>query len=194
MKHRAKISLAWSGIAVLLIAVSQVLIDAKRGRPFSDAAAGVLPWVLMWPLFFLLVLLMTSWRRLSAKSYEIVADFMARRSASGASAGERCPQCGFPNPRSAVHCVRCRRRLRQVEVIHVLETLPGARQSVPSLLYALAVLLSLGGGAVTLVLIGQERFLESEIVMIGGFLAGTAVSLVAFFLLIRIWVRLRARH
>ncbi len=60
-----------------------------------------------------------------------------------------------------------------------LGLLPGAQRSLPSVLYVLALPVSAVAGGVVLYLIGEERIREHPWLMIGSFMAGCSISLVA---------------
>jgi hypothetical protein len=62
-------------------------------------------------------------------------------------------------------------------LLYLVDLLPGARESGPAVAYALAIPVAVASGVLTLALIGEERFLGREVVMIGGFLGGAAAGL-----------------
>ena len=82
---------------------------------------------------------------------------------------------------------------RNREVVHIVDLLPGARESLPSVVYVVTVIGSFLFGAGTVVLIGlvDQELLQKDSYLIGGFLVGASASLLGFFTLIRIWVNRR---
>lgn len=93
-------------------------------------------------------------------------------------------------------CARCGTRFRAIEVVHFVELLPGARESVPSVLYVIAVVTSfvLGGVAVAIVGLVDEELLQNDTWLIGTFLLGAGGALFALFALIGAWARRRSRR
>jgi hypothetical protein len=191
MRRRWKAAAIWSTVATLVIMGLQVLVDSRAP---SVSVNDVTWWLLLWPIFFLAIWILTSWRELYKQGFELGADWEARRAAAGPTPPVEavCPRCGFANAKMAVHCTGCGLLLKQIEVVHVVELLPGARQSVPSALYVVAIVGSFCVGGLTLALIGQERFLDNDVLMIGGFMGGTTAALLLFLGLLRLWVHRRA--
>ena len=87
---------------------------------------------------------------------------------------------------------RLPRRRQADDFLGLLDALPGARENVPSVLYLLAIPTAIGFGALTLALIGEERFLDDATLAVGGFVGGASVSLVLYDLALKAWVRRRA--
>lgn len=83
---------------------------------------------------------------------------------------------------------------RSREVVHIVDLLPGARESLPSVVYVLSVIGSFILGGVTVALIGlvDQELLQRDGFLIGGFLFGAGASLFGFFALIRMWVTRRS--
>jgi hypothetical protein len=100
-----------------------------------------------------------------------------------------CPQCRINNPSTELMCRACGTPLRDVHLVDPLERLAGAQHSVPSVLYVGAVVASVGVGAITLYLIGEDRFLENLWLLVGGFMGGVTVSLTLFVFLISRWAK-----
>ena len=86
---------------------------------------------------------------------------------------------------------RLPRRRQADDLLGLLDVLPGARESLPSVLYVLAVPTAIAFGALTLALIGEERFLDSPALAIGGFVGGASISLVLYYLALKAWVQRR---
>lgn len=82
---------------------------------------------------------------------------------------------------------------RRRDVVHIVDLLPGARESLPSAVYVVAVIASFILGGVTVALIGlvDQELLQDDRFLIGGFLFGASASLLGFFALIRVWVNRR---
>lgn len=85
------------------------------------------------------------------------------------------------------------KNFRNREIVHIVDLLPGARESLPSVVYVGAVIGSFIFGGVTVALIGlvDQELLQEDGFLIGGFLVGAAASLLGFFALIRTWVNRR---
>ena len=131
------------------------------------------------------------------RAQEMDAAREARRAVSGPVVpdGAACPRCGSFNPPVAIHCILCGLQLKNVEVVHWAELLPGARESLPSVLYVVAVLLSFVIGGLVVALIGfwNRDLLQENWVLIGGFFLGAGAGLLGSFALIRSWVSRRSR-
>lgn len=81
----------------------------------------------------------------------------------------------------------------QHENVHWVENLPGAQESLPSVVWVVAFVASfiLGGVAVALIGLVDQELLQNDTYLIGGFLVGAGGSLLAFYALIRAWVSRR---
>jgi hypothetical protein len=190
---RWKPALLWSSVAVAIIIGLQVYVDHSRGVSLRGSLGEAQMWLTFWPIFFFAIWGLTSWRELYGKSFEMGTN-AATRAAAATGVGTRgapCPKCGFASPVTAIHCVRCGGRLREVEVVHVLETLPGARDSVTSILYVLAFVGAFVTGGITIVLmeVVKKEWLENDLLMLSGFLVGATAGLLLFGWLIRRRVR-----
>ena len=86
---------------------------------------------------------------------------------------------------------RLPRRRQADDFLGLLDALPGARETLPSVLYLLAIPTAIGFGALTLALIGEERFLDNATLAVGGFVGGASVSLLIYYLALKSWVRKR---
>lgn len=187
-----KRAFVWSGIATLAFALLQIHGLRSQGHDgsivFREAHFGLV----VWPGFFVTILVFTSGfgKDVQKRAYlagERLVENRRPAPRGGNLPTVSCPGCGAANPRIALACHRCGITLREIEVVHPLETLAGAKHSAPSLLYLIGAVASGGCGALTLYAIGEERFLESTGLMIGGFMGGMAVSLTLFFFLISRW-------
>jgi hypothetical protein len=149
-------------------------------------------WLVLWPGFFLTILFFTGgWRRRIQKRAFLKGERWATQRQADARGGvvpsERCPKCGALNENTQEKCRSCGLTIRKIEIVHPVELLAGAKHSAPSFLYVLAVLVSMGVGALTLLAIGEERFLENLFLLIGGFMGGAAVSLTVLVFFISRW-------
>lgn len=79
------------------------------------------------------------------------------------------------------------------EPAHWVETLPGARESLPSVVWVGAFVVSFicGGAAVALIGVVDQELLQDDTYLIGGFLLGAGGSFMALYALIRAWVHRR---
>ena len=136
LKERWKSAFIWSTVGTSLIAASEFYVRLSAGTKAGDALEQVLWWVVVWPAFFGAIWLITSWREISKRAQEMDAAREARRAVSGPVVpdGAACPRCGSFNPPVAIHCILCGLQLKNVEVVHWAELLPGARESLPSVL------------------------------------------------------------
>lgn len=194
MRTGVKRSIVWSGVATLAFAILQIYGIRSQGHDWPIVFREAPYWLVVWPGFFLTILVFTGgWRReVHKRAYLAGERWVAQREADargGVLPSSRCPRCGALNPTIELSCRSCGLTLRQIEVVHPVERLAGAKHSVPSTLYVVAVLASFGVGALTLLAIGEERFLDNLALMIGGFMGGVAVSLTLFVFIISRWAQ-----
>jgi hypothetical protein len=108
----------------------------------------------------------------------------------------RCPACGRENAPSRAACIRCGANLRGLDPR--LAGIPAAAtpeqqtraESIASVLYLLSFFVSMAGGAAVIFLLQQlmgDRVLESDALLIWGFMGGAAVTFVATIYGVRRW-------
>ena len=194
MRAGLKRSVVWSAVAVLVFSLLQVYGIRSQGHSWSVVFREAHYWLWVWPGFFLTIFVFTGgWRKDLRQSAHLAGERWVTEKLADARGGllpsSSCPRCGTLNPTIEVCCQSCGLTLRQIDSAEPLEQLAGAKHSVPSVLYVLAFVASVGVGALTLFAIGEDRFLENTALMIGGFMGGAAVSLTCFVFIISRWAQ-----
>jgi hypothetical protein len=192
-----KRSLAWSLLAWVVFAALQVYGIRRQGLNWEVAWNEAPSWLGIWPGFFLTIWFFTSRKSVQKQAF-LTGEAAAERALASRTGGLRpsapCPQCGMLTLLTVERCPSCGVLLRDIQIVHPLELLPGAQRSVPSVLDVLAVIVSMFAGVGTLYLIGEKRFLENDLLMIGGFMGGFSVAMVGSFAVIARWAGPKGEH
>jgi hypothetical protein len=181
----------WSLVAWFIFAGLQVYGILRQGLGWAFVRYEAPSWLGVWPGFFLTILVFTGWKSIYKGSYlagEAAAVRTVSRLKGEEPPGAPCPGCGVLALDTAEVCPACGWVLRDIQVVHPIESLQGAESSVPSVLYVLAVVGSFLVGALATGALSEDQF-QNDLLLIGTFLAGCAVSLIAAFAAIARYAR-----
>lgn len=180
------------GAAIGLFALDIGVRASAMGWLPAVAAASL--WLQIWPIFFLMILLLGNLRAVSTFLHGTEVRAIATLGSVEVSpeAATLCPRCGHPNPQNAIKCSRCPLRFRTVIHDHPLDLLPGAKRSIPAILYFLSFFVALAVGLVPVMVLAffDHRFIDNDALMVGSYLVGSFASLIGTIELMR-WLTTR---
>jgi hypothetical protein len=187
-------ALVWSVVITVIFGALQTYGIRRQGLSYEKALEEAPFWLMLAPIWFGMILFL-SYRRPLQKGVHLAAERATTRAieaATGRPAPQAaCPSCGVLNLTIDTTCKGCGRLLRQIEVVHVLETLPGGTESSSSLLYFGSIVGSLLAGVGGVWFTDAVLHSESDLLLAAGFFVPCIVVLFAGFHLTSVRARKR---
>jgi len=177
-------ALVWTIVITAIFGGLQIYGIRRQGLSYEKALEEAPFWLMLAPIWFGMILLLSYWRPLR-RSVHLAAERATTRAietATGRPAPQSaCPSCGLMNLAIDTSCKGCGRVLRRVEVVHVLETLPGATESSSSLSYFASIVGSLLAGVGGVWFIDAILHSENDLLLAAGFFIPCVIVLMGGF-------------